>query len=88
MHVRYEWHNDMSPAFTSTIMAPNFKIEEITSGTRRTIPIPYEMSQGPRGRSKKYCPTYQGEKIRSGSITTTFSGANWLHNPCFLGGPQ
>ena len=25
-----EWHNDMNPAFLSTIMAPNFKIEEIT----------------------------------------------------------
>ena len=37
-----EWHNDMKPAFICTIMAPNFKIKEITSGTRRypTIPIP------------------------------------------------
>ena len=35
-----EWHNDMNPAFISTIMAPNFKIKEITSGTRRSIPIP------------------------------------------------
>ena len=35
-----EWHNDMNPAFTSTIMSPNFKITEITSGTRRSIPIP------------------------------------------------
>ena len=24
-----EWHNDMNPAFISTIMAPNFKIKEI-----------------------------------------------------------
>ena len=30
----------MNPAFISTIMAPNFKIKEITSGTRRSIPIP------------------------------------------------
>ena len=37
-----EWHNDMNPALISTTMAPNFKIEEITSGTRRTIPIPNE----------------------------------------------
>ena len=35
-----EWHNDMNLAFISTIMAPNFKIKEITSGTRRYIPIP------------------------------------------------
>ena len=33
-----EWHNDMNPAFISTIMAPNFEIEEITLGTRRNIP--------------------------------------------------
>ena len=47
-----EWHNDMNPAFTSTSMAPNFKIEEITSGTRRTIPIPNENISG--------CPGSQG----------------------------
>ena len=47
-----EWHNDMTPAFISTIMAPNFKIEEITSGTRRTIPIPNENITG--------CPGGQG----------------------------
>ena len=35
-----EWHNDMNPAFISTIMAPNFEIKEITSGTRRSVPIP------------------------------------------------
>ena len=35
-----ERHNDMNPAFTSTIVAPNFEIKEITSGTRRSIPIP------------------------------------------------
>ena len=35
-----EWHNDMNPAFISTIMAPNLEIKEITSGTRRSIPIP------------------------------------------------
>ena len=35
-----EWHNDMNPAFISTIMAPKFEIKEITSGTRRSIPIP------------------------------------------------
>ena len=35
-----EWHNDMNLAFISNIMAPNFKIKEITSGTRRSIPIP------------------------------------------------
>ena len=35
-----EWHNDMNPAFISTIMAPSFGIKEITSGTRRSIPIP------------------------------------------------
>ena len=32
-----EWHNDMNPAFIITIMAPNFKIKEITSGTRRYV---------------------------------------------------
>ena len=37
-----EWHNDMNPAFISTIMAPKFEIKEITSGTRRSIPIPNE----------------------------------------------
>ena len=26
-----EWHGDMNPACISTIMAPNFQIEEITS---------------------------------------------------------
>ena len=35
-----EWHNDMNPAFISTIMAPNFEIKEITSGTRKSVPIP------------------------------------------------
>ena len=35
-----EWHNDMNPALISTIMAPIFEIKEITSGTRRSIPIP------------------------------------------------
>ena len=35
-----EWHNDINQAFISTIMAPNFEIKEITSGTRRSIPIP------------------------------------------------
>ena len=35
-----EWHNDMNPAFISAIMAPNFKIKEIPSGTRRSVPIP------------------------------------------------
>ena len=35
-----ERHNDMNPAFISTIMAPNFDFKEITSGTRRSIPIP------------------------------------------------
>ena len=35
-----ERHNDMNPAFISTIMAPNFEIKEITSGTRRSILIP------------------------------------------------
>ena len=30
----------MNPAFISTIMAPNFEIKEITSGMRRSIPIP------------------------------------------------
>ena len=56
-----EWHNDMNLAFISTIMAPNFKIEEINSGTRKTIPIPNENIGG---------------------------WADWLHNPCLLGGPQ
>ena len=36
----HEWRNDMNPAFISTIMAPNFEIKEINSGTRRSIPIP------------------------------------------------
>ena len=35
-----EKHNDMNPACISTIMAPNFEIKEITSGTRRSTPIP------------------------------------------------
>ena len=42
----------MNPALISTIMAPNFEIKEITSGTRRSIPIPnLLMSRGPRGKS-------------------------------------
>ena len=36
------WHNDMNPAFISTIMAPNFEIKEIITGTRRSIPIPHQ----------------------------------------------
>ena len=35
-----EWHNDMNPAFISTIMAPNFEIKEIAFGTGKSIPIP------------------------------------------------
>ena len=35
-----EWHNDMNPAFISTIMAPNFKIEEITYITPAFSGIP------------------------------------------------
>ena len=50
-----EWHNDMNPAL-STIMAPNFEIKEITSGTRRSIhTYPKSkhllMFRGPRGKS-------------------------------------
>ena len=30
----------MNLAYISTIMAPNFKNKEITSGKRRSIPIP------------------------------------------------
>ena len=33
-----EWHNDMNLAFISTIMAPNFEIKEITSGTKSPYP--------------------------------------------------
>ena len=47
-----EWHNDMNPAFISTIMAPNFEIKEITSCTRRSIPIP--------NQNICSCPTGQG----------------------------
>ena len=35
-----EWHNHMHAAFINTIMAPNFKIKQITSGTTSSIPIP------------------------------------------------
>ena len=42
----------MNPAFISTIMAPNFEIKEITSGTRRSIPIPNQNIGG--------CPGGQG----------------------------
>ena len=53
----------MNPALISTIMAPNFEIKEITSGTRRSIPIPnLLMSRGPRGKSIQCCPTYQRQK--------------------------
>ena len=46
-----EWHNDMNPAFISTNMAPNFEIKEITSGTRRSIPIPNQhISRCPGGQ--------------------------------------
>ena len=47
-----ERHNDMNPAFISTVMAPNFEIKEITSGTRRSIPIPNQNIRG--------CPGSQG----------------------------
>ena len=47
-----EWHNDMNPAFISAIMAPNFKIKEIPSGTRRSVPIPNQ-----RERNRKSKPT-------------------------------
>ena len=37
-----EWHNDMNPALISAIMACNYKIKEIASGTRRSVPIPHQ----------------------------------------------
>ena len=49
-----EWHNDMNPAFIRTIMAPNFKIKEITSYEKvHTHPKSKHllMSRGPRGIS-------------------------------------
>ena len=75
-----KWHNDMNPAFISTIMAPNFKIEEIASGTS-TLP-----SRG----------SPHGDKIRIGYQSRAFSGVpnrrgqnqKWLHHLCLLGGPK
>ena len=75
-----EWHNDMNPAFMSAIMAPNFKIKEITSGTRRSVPIPNQNilnstgRLGPkRGRKCYVTPAFsgvpnKGDKIRSQNL--------------------
>ena len=56
-----EWHNDMNPAFISTIMAPNFEIKEITY---------LLMSWGPRGKSILCCPTYQRQQSTGGARVT------------------
>ena len=60
-----------------------------------TSPLP---SRGPKRGQKCYVTpasrgsSAKGNKIRSGYITPAFSGAqnwaDWLHNPCLLGGPQ
>ena len=54
-----EWHNDMDPAFISTIMAPNFEIKEIISGTRRSIPIPNQHAKHSQPGVKHIVPNVQ-----------------------------
>ena len=46
----------MNPAFISTIMAPNFEIEEITSSTRRSIPTPNQNISGAKGQIHTMLP--------------------------------
>ena len=81
-----EWHNDMNPAFISAIMAPNFKIKEITSGTRRPHrSVDCESLTPTRGatpkRGFKDCPGFLNSTGRLGPkrgrkcyVTPAFSG--------------
>ena len=67
-------------------------------GTKSEVAATPLPSQGPtRGRTCYVTPAFsgvprQGDKIRSGCLTSTFSGghkrAEVLRNPCILGGPQ
>ena len=84
----------MNPAFISTIMAPNFEIKEITSGTRRPIPIPKAQKRAEMLGHPCILgdPRTKGDKIRIGSLTLAFSGARkraeMLRQPCILGDLQ
>ena len=62
-------HNDMNPAFVSTIMAPNFEIKEITSGTRRSIPIP--------NQNICRCPAGQGANPYNVANISTATVQRW-----------
>ena len=69
-----EWHNDMNPAIISTIMAPNFEIKEITSATRRSIPIAnHNICRCPGGQGANpynVAPTYQRQQSTGGARVT------------------
>ena len=93
----------MNPAFISTIMAPNFEIKEITSGTRRSIPQLKTSIDGPRakGRIHIMLPTYQRQQSPYKHATHTSTGfhRSALHIPpmelmgmesvkCLLGVPM
>ena len=80
-----EWHDDMNPALINIIMAPNFKIKEITSGTRKSIPIP--------NQNISYCPV--GQKANPNNVAQHINGNSHLVNIlnrnvlfCLLGGPK
>ena len=54
------WHNDMNPAFTSAVMAPNLKIKEITTGKRRSTLIPNQnIHRCPGGQGANPCNVAQ-----------------------------
>ena len=83
-----EWHNDMNPAFISAIMAPNFKIKETPSGTRRSVQnqkskptLGVTMMHHATKRGFKDCPGFLNSTGRLGPkrrrkcyITPAFSG--------------
>ena len=54
----------MSPAFRNTIVAPNFKIEEITLAANKTIPILNENIGGcPGGQNAWPCCSHNAASI-------------------------
>ena len=65
-----EWHNDTNPAFISTVMAPNVKIKEITTGKRRSIPIP--------NHNIRRCPG--GQRANPFNVAQHINGKSYLVN--------
>ena len=71
-----EWHDDMNPAFISTITAPNFQNSGIPKqrGTKSELAASALPSWGPkRGQKCYFTPTFsgvpnKGDKIRSQNL--------------------